>query len=134
MWFQVNRDTLSTQEKCLKVAQASLSEGKSVVVDNTNPSRKVRAEYISLAKKHGVKKIRCFRMCTPIDLCHHLNYVRQNQTSGQVRRVPDVGYNMFKNQLEEPELSEGFDEIVNVDFSPRFETERDEVIFKQWTA
>jgi bifunctional polynucleotide phosphatase/kinase len=72
-------------------------------------------------------------MKTQIELCHHLNYVRQNLTEGKIRRIPDVGYNMFKSQFEEPDVKEGFSEIVEIDFSPKFENEKHEEIFKQWT-
>lgn len=72
-------------------------------------------------------------MNTVIELCHHLNYVRQNQTKGAVRRIPDVGYNMYKSKYEEPVKSEHFTEIVSIDFEPEFETEHHEKIFKQWT-
>ena len=102
-------------------------------IDNTNPSKKVRAEYISLAKKHNVKQIRCFKMNTPLDLCHHLNYVRQNSTKGKIRRIPDVGYNMFKSQFEEPDVSEGYKEILTIEFEPNFESDEHKEIFKQWT-
>ena len=37
----VNRDTLKTQEKCLSHASNALKDGKSVVVDNTNPTKEV---------------------------------------------------------------------------------------------
>lgn len=66
-------------------------------------------------------------------MCYHLNYVRQNQTKGKIRRIPDVGYNMFKNQREEPTLKEGFTEIVEIEFDPKFDSEEHEKIFKQWT-
>jgi bifunctional polynucleotide phosphatase/kinase len=115
------------------MADSSLREGKSIVIDNTNPSKKVRYDYINLCKKHSIKHIRCFKMTTLIELCHHLNYVRQNLTKGEIRRIPDVGYNMFKNQYEEPDLSEGFTEILSVDFVPTFENEEHEHVFKQWT-
>ncbi len=94
-------------------------------------------------------------MNTPIELCHHLNYVRQNYTKGiiktlnniikkqssnikyiflgQVRRIPDVGYNMYKSQFEDVNISEGFTEIVNIDFKPVFEDEKHEILFKQRT-
>ncbi len=117
----------------MKEAEIALKAGKSVVVDNTNPSKKARAEFISLVKKLGIKTIRCFKMKTNIELCHHLNYVRQNQTAGKIRRIPDVAYNTFKSQFEEPNLSEGFLEIKEVDFIPKFENETHESIFKQWT-
>jgi len=55
-YVHVNRDTLNTQAKCLKVAEEALESGKSVVIDNTNPDPAVRATYISLAKscKHPI--------------------------------------------------------------------------------
>jgi len=129
----INRDTLQTAAKCLKAAEAALSEGKSVCIDNTNPSKATRAEYIQLAKKYKAA-MRCFVMSTQIELCHHLNYVRQNQTKSKVRRIPDVGYNVFKSQFAQPEVSEGFDEILTIDFVPKFDSEDDEKIFKQWTS
>lgn len=57
------------------------------MVDNTNPGADTRSDYIALAKSHKVP-CRCFVMSTPIELCHHLNYVRVRQTSGEVRRIP----------------------------------------------
>lgn len=72
-------------------------------------------------------------MTTLIELCHHLNYVRQNQSKGTIRRIPDVGYNMYKSKQEEPNKAEGFTEIVQIDFCPEFESKEHERIFKQWT-
>ena len=110
-----------------------MKEGKSVCVDNTNPSKKARADFIALARKHKVASVRCFKMTTPLELCHHLNYVRQNYSLGKNRRVPDVGYNMFKSQYEEPQMSEGFTDIIQIDFTPHFHDERHETVFKQFT-
>ena len=42
----VNRDTLKTPAKCLSVARDALAAGRSVVVDNTNPSIEARAAYV----------------------------------------------------------------------------------------
>lgn len=49
--MHVNRDTLKTKEKCLKVAQEAVDAGKSVVIDNTSPEASTRAEYVRMAKK-----------------------------------------------------------------------------------
>ena len=57
------------------------------MIDNTNPGADTRAEYIALAKSHKIP-CRCFVLNTPIELCHHLNYVRVHQTEGEVRRIP----------------------------------------------
>ncbi|XP_064624829.1 uncharacterized protein F21D5.5-like [Lineus longissimus] len=131
-YVAVNRDTLGTVSKCKKFMYQALEEGKSVVVDNTNPSPAAREEFILVAKDEGIP-CRCFFMDTPIELAHHLNYVRQNQTNGEVRRIPGVGYNMYKKNFKAPEKSEGFTEIITVPFEAEFENPRHEKLFKQWT-
>ena len=40
---------------------------------------------------------------------------------------------MFKSQFEEPDASEGFHEILSIDFEPIFESEEHKAVFKQWT-
>lgn len=88
-------------------------------------------------------------MNTPIELCHHLNYVRVHQTSGEVRRIPgnrinqsnqwpfidclDVGYNMYKKNYVAPTQSEGLDEIIQIEFLPKFDSETEEKIFHYYT-
>lgn len=133
-YVHINRDTLSTQAACMKAAEAALTSGKSVCIDNTNPSRKARAEYLELAKRHKVPNVRCIVLETPIELCHHLNYVRQSQTRGNVRRIPDVGYNVYKGQFEEPKLEEGFTKVEKIAFSPEFDSKDHEKVFRQWTS
>ncbi|RUS88558.1 hypothetical protein EGW08_003658 [Elysia chlorotica] len=132
-YVAVNRDTLGTAEKCLKVAGEAMKKGKNVVVDNTNPAKNARASFVELAKKNGVP-CRCIWLQTPLDLAHHLNLYRQSQTLGKTRRVPDVGYNVFKKNFEEPSKSEGFTEVIKVPFKPRFDTSADEALFKKWTV
>jgi bifunctional polynucleotide phosphatase/kinase len=39
MYERVNRDSLKTKEKCYKVAEGYIKEGKSLVIDNTNPKK-----------------------------------------------------------------------------------------------
>jgi bifunctional polynucleotide phosphatase/kinase len=53
-YSRVNRDTLKTKEKCVKVAEEEIKKGKSVVIDNTNPSQADRKLYLDIAKKHGI--------------------------------------------------------------------------------
>ncbi|XP_077981308.1 bifunctional polynucleotide phosphatase/kinase-like [Glandiceps talaboti] len=132
-YVAINRDTLGTQSKCQKGCIEALKAGKSVVIDNTNPAKHTRYEYIKLAQKYGVP-VRCFWFETPLPLAQHMNMFRQTLTNGQVRRVPDVGYNVFKKNFEEPELSEGFTEIKKIEFIPNFASKKDEELFKQWTC
>ncbi|CAG5121090.1 unnamed protein product [Candidula unifasciata] len=131
-YVTINRDTLGTMAKCLKVAEQTIQSGKSIVADNTNPSVAKRSEFISLAQDAGIP-CRCIWMQTPIELAHHLNMFRQRQTKDAVRRVPDVGYNIFKKDFQAPTTAEGFTEIIKVNFTPRFDDKSDEELFQHWT-
>ena len=50
----INRDSLGTAEKCVKNAKEAIAEGKSVVIDNTNPDVASRAKYIAVAQQYKV--------------------------------------------------------------------------------
>lgn len=60
------QDTLKTKQKCLKVAEEAMKEGKSLVIDNTNPTKAARKDYLELAKKYGklsgIKRLITFRL------------------------------------------------------------------------
>lgn len=128
----VNRDTLKTQEKCEKVAIETLKAKKSVVVDNTNPSQEARKVFIDIAKKSGVK-VRCFHFDVSKEVAQHMNYYRQIQTSGKIRRIPDVGYNMFKSKFKAPEKSEGFSEVRKIPLVLTFDNDNEKELFLKWT-
>lgn len=130
-YVNVNRDTLGTQSKCLKAVNEALKSGKSVVIDNTNPSKSARSEYIKLAQSAKVP-VRCFLFKAGPELTSHLNYYRMYQTKGKQRRVPDVAYRVYEKNYEEPELKEGLVEIKHIDFIPRFDRKEDEDLFQKW--
>ena len=50
-YVRVNNDTLKTHDNCLKLTSESLKAGKSVCIDNTNPSKEKRADFVELAKE-----------------------------------------------------------------------------------
>jgi bifunctional polynucleotide phosphatase/kinase len=47
-YVRVNQDMLGTEAKCKKAAQEALSQGKSVVIDNTNAGKAKRSVFIGL--------------------------------------------------------------------------------------
>ncbi len=107
----INQDTLKTKQACFEAAENFCKEGKSFVLDNTNPAKKTRMEYISLARKYGMKcKIMLFS--TDVNLCHHNNAFRS--AHNMKTRVPQIVYNMFKKNFEQPTNDEG--EIVEIPF------------------
>jgi len=130
-YVHVNRDTLKDQNKCLNATKEALSQGKSVVVDNTNPSKQVRETYINLAKQKKIP-IRCFRFQIPEKLAKHLNYYRERLTNGQHEHVSTIGYRLYSKHFEEPHLNEGFDKIVHINFIPKFKTDHERKLFYQY--
>ncbi len=129
-YVRVNNDEMKTKQKCMKVATAALQQGKSVVVDNTNPDPGVRAEWISLAKSNGVKTIRCLYFSTPRDICDHLNLYRE-MVEGRPR-VPGVALNTFNSRFVMPTEKEGFASVQHVQFVLQFASEQEKKLFQMW--
>jgi hypothetical protein len=45
----------------------------------------------------------------------------------------DVGYNMYKKNYVAPKQTEGLDEIIQIDFTPKFDSETHEKVFHYYT-
>ena len=85
--------------------EAALSAGKSVVVDNTNPSREVRAPLIALGRRHGARIVAVY-----FETDVRTAIMRNRQREGRAR-VPDVAIFATRKKLVPPTLEEGFDEV-----------------------
>ena len=129
-YVRANRDLMGTMPKCLAAVKAALSSGKSAVVDNTNPSTSAREPFISLAKKSGVR-VRALFMETPETLADHCNLFRERFNG--TKRIPDIAYNMYRKNFEAPSKTEGFDEVLNVPWIPKFDSASDRSLFLEWT-
>ena len=91
--------------------EKALAAGQSVVVDNTNPSREVRAPLIALGKRHGARIIAYYFECSA-----RVAIARNEQREGK-GRVPKVAIFTTQKKLQPPALDEGFDEVhvINAD-------------------
>jgi bifunctional polynucleotide phosphatase/kinase len=67
-YVRVNNDTLHTPAKCMAVCRQALIEGKSAVIDNTNPNPDVRKRYLDIAKELKVPA-RCFYFNVEKSVC-----------------------------------------------------------------
>ncbi|HEY6138762.1 MAG TPA: ATP-binding protein [Thermoanaerobaculia bacterium] len=85
--------------------EAALTAGKSVVVDNTNPSREVRAPLIALGRRHGARIVAVY-----FETDVKTAIMRNRQREGRAR-VPDVAIFATRKKLVPPTLEEGFDEV-----------------------
>ena len=130
-YVRINQDTLKTRQKVVKCLEENLKAGNKVVIDSTNPEKNGRSEYIKICKKYGYY-VRAFNFLVNKDLAMHLNNLRtinknRKHLSGYVNAIPI--HTFFKN-YEEPQKSEGFDDIVEVNFVPGpFDNDEDKKIF-----
>ena len=130
-YVRINQDTLKTRQKVIKCLEDNLKEGKNVVIDSTNPEKDKRSEYIKICKKFGYY-VRAFNFLISKDLAMHLNNLRainknRKHLSGYVNAIP---IHAFYKNYEEPQKTEGFDDIVKINFVPGpFENEEDKKIF-----
>jgi predicted kinase len=88
-----------------QVVAELLAEGRSVVVDNTNPSVEDRAPLIAAARAAGVP-VRCVWVDTPLQTCLERNEARQGRA-----RVPLVGLYATAGRFAAPSIAEGFDGV-----------------------
>ncbi|XP_062616591.1 bifunctional polynucleotide phosphatase/kinase-like [Saccostrea cucullata] len=129
-YVHVNRDTLGTWKKCVDMCAKSLREGQSVVIDNTNPDKETRQRYINCAKTAKVP-CRCFFFTATITQARHNERYREMIDKSH-QPINDMIMNTFKSKLKTPELSEGFKEIVRVNFVPKFKDSENERLYKQY--
>jgi len=100
MFGNIRKKELEYVEKCLK-------EGKSIVVDDTNLTKKIRKMHIDLAKKYNAKIIGIF-MNTSIGLIKQRRWKRPD-------KMGMVVINKMLKEFEDPQKDEGFDVLKTVD-------------------
>jgi len=98
-----NRDT---RQRAL--IEEALGAGKSVVVDNTNPSPQIRAPLIALGRRHGARVIAIY---FPTEV---RTAVMRNRGREGGARVPNVAIFTTQKKLVPPAMDEGFDEVITV--------------------
>jgi predicted kinase len=83
----------------------ALDAGRSVVVDNTNPTPEVRAPLIAAARARGVEVVGYYVEATTREA------VARNARRAGKARVPDVGIFATAKRLRPPVRAEGFDRL-----------------------
>lgn len=86
--------------------EEALKEGRSVVVDNTNPTVYDRSSLIALGRAHGARVI-AYYFEAPVRMA-----VARNQQREGKARVPNVAIFTTQKRLVPPSIEEGFDEVV----------------------
>ena len=96
------RDREARQQQMIGQA---LKAGRSVVVDNTNPTPVVRAPLVALARRLGARVVAYYFEATVKDA------VARNRRREGKARVPDVALFVTAKKMVPPSLTEGFDEV-----------------------
>jgi predicted kinase len=103
--FPNNRNPARRQRQLL---ESALLAGRSVVIDNTNPTAEDRLELITLARVHGAEVLGYY-FSSRLEECLQRNRLREGKA-----RVPDVALFATRKRLQIPTLAEGFDALFFV--------------------
>ncbi|KJH72752.1 ATP-binding protein [Aliterella atlantica] len=106
--FPNNKNKNRRQEQLIK---AALDAGKSIVVDNTNPTPVERTPLIELGSSYGCEIIGYY-FASQLSCCLQRNSARTGKA-----RVPDVALYATAKKLVVPSYSEGFDRLFCVKFN-----------------
>ncbi|MBT2443766.1 ATP-binding protein [Streptomyces sp. ISL-36] len=107
------RGARKKQQRQMRLAGEALAAGRSVAVDNTNPSPQEWGPLVELAHAHGATVTAYW---FPPDLAGSL---RRNEARGSRDRVPDVGVLATLKRLRRPSSADGFDTVREVRFDGR---------------
>ncbi|CAH1128271.1 unnamed protein product [Ceutorhynchus assimilis] len=127
-YVQVSRDKLGTWQKCVKAMEENLQQKRNVVIDNTNGDKESRQRYIEGAKKFGAD-VRCFVMETSLAHMRHNNKFRQ-LTDNSHAYVSDIIIFSFNKNFQQPDMSEGFAQILKIPFVGKFNDDSLQKIYK----
>jgi len=89
----------------------ALAGGRSVVIDNTNPTRAERAALIRVAHAHKARVIGYF-----FDVNTRTAVARNAERTGPAK-VPNVAIFTAAKRLQPPSLAEGFDQLFRVEIA-----------------
>ena len=119
--LRLNLDMLKTRHREQLLLRACLEAKQPFVIDNTNPTRAARANYIQQAKAAGFSVIGYyFQAALPMAI------KRNEQRSGKAC-VPLKGILGTHKKLELPRYAEGFDRLFYVEIN-----EADEFVVQEW--
>ena len=94
-----------------ELLEETFSAGKSVVIDNTNPTAAERARLVTVARRHGARVIGYF-----FDVSTRVAVARNAERTGR-GKVPNVAIFTAAKRLQRPTVAEGFDELHRIELN-----------------
>lgn len=121
---RISLDLLKTRHRERRFLETCLASEQRFVIDNTNPTRAERAQYIAPARARPFEVVGYY-FESKVEDC-----LKRNAARSEAERVPEVAIFAAAKRLELPSLEEGFDRLFYVRMGEgRFVVEewRDEV-------
>jgi predicted kinase len=106
------RSARDREQRQRELVRQALAAGRSVVVDNTNPSRDGRAALVAIGHELGARVVG-YAFESDIRACLARNAARAGRA-----RVPPVALYVTQRKLQWPTREEGFDELYLVRLVP----------------
>ena len=140
-YVQLSQDDIGPRRKVVQRMEQALDAGHSVVIDNTFADIRMRAQYIRAIQAYfkRTKKpvhIRAFVINGQWSAVKrrafalHMNNVRMRMGG---KCIPIIAYHVYRKKYEPPTETEGFTEVVNTKFLPRFISPEHVLAFNQLT-
>ena len=101
-------NTSNRDRRQAEMMRQALSQGLSVVIDNTNPAPADRAPVIAIARQYGARVIGYYFTATTREA------IGRNRGREGKARVPEVAIFARAKRMAKPLLEEGFDELYAV--------------------
>lgn len=105
---RISLDLVKTRNRERRLMDVCFATQQRFAIDNTNPTKQVRASYIELAKAQRFRVVGYYFQSIIAD-CLHRNSLRP-----VLQRVADVAIYSIAQKLELPSKAEGFDQLVYV--------------------
>lgn len=109
---RINSDMLRTKHRLRLLFNACLEARQQLVLDNTNVTKEVRAEFIAQSKAAG------FRVVGYYFRSDIASALARNSERVHPARIPDRGVLGTYKKLEIPQRAEGFDALYYVQIDP----------------
>ena len=117
------RNNKNRARRQAQLVEAALQAGRSVVVDNTNPTVEERASLIELGQLYSAQ-ILGYYFQSKVSDC-----LKRNQQRTGKARIPDVGIYATTKKLVPPSYAEGFHQLFYVKM-----TENSAFEIRSWTV
>lgn len=111
----LSKDTMGGTDKDLRILNrinGCARTGRSVVLDNTNPTPASRMPFVVLAEELGMIPVAVW-FDVPTDVCQD-RVTARNRGMSKSKQVDTIGFEVVRKSLSKPTLDEGFVEIITI--------------------